>query len=219
MTSSSAPDDDDGIEDVTLEADGLFAQGKLRIATGKTWANETFDKYRDRMVVDVGMRLYDRDKASAGTVISSAIAFRLFLFFVPLLLFVVGVVGAFASHVSSDDASQAVGVTGVLAQQINTALSQTTSTRWLAILLGLFGMVSTGRTLSRALTTSSCLAWQLPVRPKESVKVISGVIGIIHGFTVVITIVNRVRNDLGLAVTGLSLLAAFGVYTVGFLAL
>jgi len=98
-------------------------------------------------------------------------------------------------------------------------LNQPTSTRWLAILLGLFGMVSTGRTLSRALTTSSCLAWQLPVRPKASVKVISGVIGIILGFTVVITIVNRVRNDLGLAVTGLSLLAAFGVYTVGFLAL
>ena len=94
MTSPSAPDDDDDdIQDVTLEAEGLFAQGKLRIATGKTWANTTFDKYRDRTVVDLGMRLYDRDKASAGTVISSAIAFRLFLFFVPLLLFVVGVVG------------------------------------------------------------------------------------------------------------------------------
>ena len=56
----------------------------------------------------------------------------------------------------------------VIAQQINTALNQPTSTRWLAILLGLFGMASTGRTLSRALTTSSCLAWQLPVRPKAS---------------------------------------------------
>jgi uncharacterized BrkB/YihY/UPF0761 family membrane protein len=51
------------------------------------------------------------------------------------------------------------------------------------------------------------------------VKVISGVIGIIVGFTIVISIVNRVRNDLGLAVTGLSLLAAFGIYTVGFLGL
>ena len=219
MTSTSAPEDDDDIDDVTLEAHGLFAQGKVRIATGKTWANDTFDKYRDRMLVDLGMRLYDRDKASAGTVISSAIAFRLFLFFVPLLLFVVGVVGAFASHVSSEDASQAVGVTGVIAQQINTALNQPTSTRWLAILFGLFGMATTGRTLSRALTTASCLAWRLPVRPKASVKVISGVIGIIVGFTIVISIVNRVRNDLGLAVTGLSLLAAFAVYTVGFLGL
>ena len=45
------------------------------------------------------MRLYDRDRDSAGTVVSSAIAFRLFLFFVPMLLFVVGVLGFFAEHV------------------------------------------------------------------------------------------------------------------------
>jgi hypothetical protein len=38
-------------------------------------------------VVDAGFLIYERDRVSAGSVLGSAIAFRLFLFFVPFLLF------------------------------------------------------------------------------------------------------------------------------------
>src|SRR4051812_2222057 len=38
------------------------------------------------LVLDLAMRLHERDEESAGTVAGSAVAFRLFLFFVPTLL-------------------------------------------------------------------------------------------------------------------------------------
>ena len=197
---------------------GFMALSRERVKAGKSWANRTFDRYRDRPLVDLGMRLYERDRDSAGTVVSSAIAFRLFLFFVPLLLFVVGIAGFFASQITADDVKQA-GVTGSLATQINTALSQPNTTRWIAVAFGLFGMVTTGRTLSRVLTQASCLAWHLPVRPKAPVKVIGGIIGVLVGIGLVAMIINRIRQDLGVAVAGMSFLVALCVYIVGFLVL
>src|SRR5215216_4566374 len=54
-------------------------------------------KHEHRPVIDVALRIYRRDRESAGTVVGSAVAFRLFLFFVPLLLFLVGLLGFIAT--------------------------------------------------------------------------------------------------------------------------
>ena len=114
----SAPPDDD--------ADGL-------VQRTLAWLNERFQRYEDRPLVDVGLRIYQRDRDITGTVVGSAIAFRLFLFFVPLLLFVVGIAG-FVSHlIDADDVNDDTGLTGNLAAQIDTALSQPTQTRWVAV--------------------------------------------------------------------------------------
>ena len=197
---------------------GYVALGRRRVDAGKTWANALLDRHRHHPVVDIGLRIYERDREAAGTVVGSAIAFRLFLFFVPMLLFVVGLAGFFANAVSADDVDNA-GITGSLAQQINSALTQPNSTRWVATLVGLVGMATTGRTLSRVLAQASCLAWRLPMRPKASVRLIGAVVGLIVGMGLVSTIVNRIRQDLGLGVTGISYLAVAAVYIVGWLLL
>ena len=46
-----------------------------------------------RAWVDFTMLLYERDKESDGSVIAAAVALRVFLFFVPLVLFLVGALG------------------------------------------------------------------------------------------------------------------------------
>ena len=71
--------------------------------------NDRFERYEDKPLVDVGLRIYRRDRDISGTVAGSAIAFRLFLFFVPLLLFVVGISG-FVSHlIDADDVNEDAG--------------------------------------------------------------------------------------------------------------
>ncbi|MFT3852210.1 MAG: YhjD/YihY/BrkB family envelope integrity protein [Ilumatobacteraceae bacterium] len=197
---------------------GFVALSRERFNSSKSWANRTFDKYRNRPLVDFGMRMYERDRDSAGTVVSSAIAFRLFLFFIPMLLFAVGIIGFFATHVDANDVKDA-GVTGSLAKQINTALNQPNSTRWFAVLFGLVFMGVTGRTLSRVLTQASCLAWQMPVRPKAPIKVVGGIIGLIFGIALVTSGVARIRAHLGIAVASMSFLVALLVYLVAFLIL
>ena len=71
----------------------LADRSRERLAASQARMAELLERHKNRPVIDVGLRIYQRDREAAGTVVGSAIAFRLFLFFVPLLLFVVGVLG------------------------------------------------------------------------------------------------------------------------------
>ena len=196
----------------------LAARQRERIATGQARANELLERYHDRPLVDVGLRIFQRDRESAGSVVGSAIAFRLFLFFVPVLLFVVGLAGFLTTVIDEDDLKP-TSVTGSLAVQIDTALSQTNATRWIAVAAGLVGMALAGRVLSRVLVAASCLAWRLPITMKARPRLIGAIIGLLVGMALITTVINEVRSRLGLAVAGLSFIAAFGIYVVAWLLL
>jgi uncharacterized BrkB/YihY/UPF0761 family membrane protein len=209
MTTEPASPDPDVESPSGLKA--LTERGREQLAASQERIEKLLEKHKNHPVIDVGLRIYQRDRESAGTVVGSAIAFRLFLFFIPLLLFSVGLLGFLDQWIGNDDVEGA-GIAGSLAKQIDTALNQPTSTRWLATLTGLFGMALAGRTLTRVLVAASCLAWKLPVRAKASPRLIGAIIGLVFCIGLVSSIVNRVRAELGLAVAGFSFLVAFGVY-------
>lgn len=194
----------------------VIAWGRLQAATGQRRATELLERHRHRPVVDLGLRIYARDTEAAGSVVGSALALRLFLFFVPLLLFLVGLAGFVSTQVGPDDV-ESTGITGGLAKQINAALTQPSSTRWVAVALGVFGMATTGRALSRVLAVASCLAWRLPPRPKATVRAIGAMVGLIAGIGIVSTVVNRVRQEVGFGAATLSFLAALGIYLVAWI--
>ena len=197
----------------------LVNRGRTRLTGEQERLKRLAAKHEHRPLIDVAQRIYRRDRESAGTVVGSAVAFRLFLFFVPLLLFLVGLVGIIATWVDAEEVQEQTGITGGLADQIDAALSQPDSSRWIATILGLFGMASAGRALSKVLVSASCLAWRLPVRAKASLRIVGGIVGLVAGIGLVAVIVNRIRADLGLAATGLSFLAAVVVYGLAWLAL
>lgn len=196
----------------------LVEVARARAGAARTWADDLLQRYRGRPLVDLTVGVIQRDREAAGTVLGSALAFRLFLFFVPLLLFVVGLAG-FLSDIIRPQHLESAGIAGALAEQINGALTQPTSTRWIAVITGFIGMASTGRTLSKALTSASCLAWRLPVSTRASPRLIGAIVGLLVGMGVVVMLVNRVRQQLGLPATGLSFLAALAVYTVAWMIL
>jgi uncharacterized BrkB/YihY/UPF0761 family membrane protein len=208
------PPDDERDESLSRFA---FARawGMRRYESGRAQAEKKYDQYKDRPVVDVAFRVYHRDRDSAGTLVGSAVAFRLFLFFVPMLLFFTGLLGFLAEHVDRADLSNA-GISGGLASQIEVALEQPNSTRWVATLLGLFGMAWTGRSLTKALVAASCLAWVLPVRTKASPKVMGAIAGLVAGIALVATLVGRLRDN-GIAIAGMSFLVGFGFYAIAWL--
>ena len=187
----------------------LVAHGR---AAGQRRVDELRERYGNRPLVDLGLRIYQRDREAAGGVVGAAVAFRLFLFFVPLLLVVVGLAGLLASWIDADQLNQQISVGGGLAAQINTALSQQETSQWSALIVGLVGVALTGRSLSKVLSVASCLNWRLPVRTRAPIRVIGGVIGVVVGIGLVSTIVNRLRDDFGIAAAGVSYLAVFAVY-------
>ena len=180
--------------------------------------NAKLRRYEERPLVDVGLHMYERDRDISGTVAGSAIAFRMFLFFVPLVLFLVGVVGFVSQWIDADDVKEGTGLTGNLAAQIDTALSQPNQTRWVAVLVGLFGTVSAGYSLSKVMVAASGLAWRIPQRSKASPRIVGAIVGLIAGVGLIAVIINRIRTDLGLGVASVSFLVAFLVYFVAWFA-
>ncbi|MDF2732568.1 MAG: hypothetical protein K0S92_1201 [Desertimonas sp.] len=198
----SAPPDDDA---------GGFVQSTT--ATLK----KRFERYEDKPLVRLGMGIFERDRHISGTVAGSAIAFRLFLFFVPLLLFVVGISGFVSTLISADDVNERAGLTGSMAEQIETALSQPAQTRWAAIIIGFFGLLTAGYSLTKVMVAAGVAGWQLQARPKASPKLIGALVGVISGVGLVALIINRIRADAGVGVASISFLAAFWIYLVAWL--
>jgi uncharacterized BrkB/YihY/UPF0761 family membrane protein len=196
----------------------FVASARQRMKAEQARFTELMAKYEDRPLLETGLRTYRRDREVAGTVVSSAIAFRLFLFFVPMLLFIVGLIGLLGNWVEGDDVNDQAGITGGLAEEIRSAFEQRGSTTWAALLLGLFGIVTTGRTLSKVMVASSSLAWRLQPTTRASVRVVGGLIGLITGIGLLAALVSRVRAEYGVAVTGASFLVVFVAYVVGWLA-
>jgi hypothetical protein len=188
-----------------------------RASRGKEWLGQRFEKYERLPFADVALAIYRRDRDSAGSVVGSAIAFRLFLFFVPLLLFVVGIAGFVSGFVHAQDVNSTAGVSGTLAAQINSAFQTPNGTRWIATLLGLFGVVTAGRSLSKALVSASVVAWRLPTRPRTSFRTVGAIAGLVFGMALISVLVNRVRESLGLGAANVSFIFAFVVYAIAWL--
>jgi uncharacterized BrkB/YihY/UPF0761 family membrane protein len=180
-----------------------------------TRANTRLVELRSHVrAVDVGMRMYERDKEAAGTLLGSAIALRLFLFFVPFLLLLVGLAGVLGRFFSVEGISDEAGITGTLAHEMDEAFHQQSATPWLAVAIGIVGIATAGRSLTRALVLSSALAWAMGGSQRTRVRVIGVVVGIVVGTTVVTAALNRIRDGAGLAVLGVSFITVAAIYVV-----
>ncbi len=159
-----------------------------------------------------------RDREAAGSVLGGAIAFRLFLFVVPFVLLLVGLAG-FLERQLDEEQLESAGIAGTIAAQIDAAVTQPDSARWLAIGLGLVGMVSTGRTLSKVLAQSSCLAWRIPVQARPSVRLVGTMIGLFVGVGLVAVVVNSLRHHFGVGAASASFAVAAGIYAIAWMVL
>ncbi|HSP38409.1 MAG TPA: YhjD/YihY/BrkB family envelope integrity protein [Frankiaceae bacterium] len=175
------------------------------------------EPYEKVPVFNVALRTFDIDRESGGAVASSAIAFRMFLFFVPMLLLVVGIGGFLSSLVSPSSVEKATGVSGGLAQAFREALQQPGVTRTLAVVFGLFGTLSAGRSLGRVLFIASSLSWQEPIRRRAPLRTAGAIACLIVGMAFAAVIVNRLRQHFGFAVASLSFLPLVGLYAVAWL--
>lgn len=199
-------------EDVPTGVMARVAQaGRAHAERATAWA----DAWRARSsLVDTGFSMYERDVEAAGTMLGSAIALRLFLFFVPFLVFVVGLSGFVGGYVDESSINETAGITGELAEQIRYAFNQPNATRWTALLTGLVGSVWAGRSLARALLVSSSLAWRTGGKVTASLRVLSSVVGIAAGIAVVAALLNRLRSDTSVVLLPVSLTGAFVLYLV-----
>jgi uncharacterized BrkB/YihY/UPF0761 family membrane protein len=161
----------------------------------------------------IAVGVHQRDKHAAGTLLGSALALRLFLFFVPALLLVFGIAGILGRY-STMDSLQEFGIGGALGDEADAAFDQDRLSPWIAIIAGLIGMATAGRSLSRALVVSSALSWQMGGDQPLRMRVVGVVVGIIVGVSFTWVLVNQIRQSAGIAVASVSFIGVAGVYLV-----
>jgi uncharacterized BrkB/YihY/UPF0761 family membrane protein len=162
--------------------------------------------------LDVGVRFYERDRNAVGSVLGSAIAFRLFLFFVPLMLFLTGL-ASLVVDLKAETVSDEVGLSESLSEEIAASLSSGATTSFVAILLGLWGTLWAGRSLAKVLIAVAALSWREERLPRSApVKVVGAVIGLIGALMIAFAIVNRIRTAAGPAIGTTAIMAASLLY-------
>jgi membrane protein len=182
-----------------------------------TKAQQWLAKYQGLPVVDVVLGVFRRDRRAAGSVMSSALAFRLFLFFLPLLLLTIGVAGFASEVVDARSANQAAGISGGLAKQVSAAFHQPGLTRWVAVLLGLWGVLVAGRSLSRVLYAASAAAWGLPPGNHARLRAVGGIAGLVCTIGVIAILIGRIRESFGIGLASASFLPALLIYAIAWL--
>ena len=112
--------------------------------------------------------------ARQGMLLASAIAFRTFLWLMPLALLAAGLLSGIGRSFPfmAEHAQEATGVAAVARQQVVAALEDGGQSWWVAVVVGLGGFLWTTRTLLRNLIQATAHIWDAPTRRQPQRQVI-----------------------------------------------
>jgi uncharacterized BrkB/YihY/UPF0761 family membrane protein len=152
--------------------------------------------------VDVASVIYERDRATGGDVIAGALAFRLFLFLLPLVLVVIAGLGFVAASdpEAPETLARRAGIAGITAQSVARSIEDSSSGRWFALVIGLVALYTASVSLVKALRTAHALAWRQRVAPlKRAWRAVLALVVVVVGVCASLSVLANVRNGHRLA--------------------
>lgn len=173
-------------------------------------------------LAEVGWRAYRRDQAIAGSVLASAIAYRLFIWILPLTLVLTAALGLVAT--GDGEAGQVLedaGIGSVVADSIGEA-TQTSSllARVAVIVSGLVVLLYETYVLLRALRATSAFAWRVPVRPmRRPARRSAALLGILLAAFAAGAVTKALAHTTDAPVGWIVALAALAIWPCAFLAM
>jgi len=136
-------------------------------AGGKAFVERLDDRYGDRPGVSLARDVLALDKATAGGELAAALAYRLFLWFLPFVLVLVAGLGAYAEihNESPKDVAARLGLAGLVVQSVVAAAKS--DARWYALAIGIPVLLYVTRNLLRTVVAIHRLVWELPRRRSD----------------------------------------------------
>ena len=118
----------------------------------------------DIPVVDVVFRSAEHDARTGGGILAGAVAFRVFLFVVPYVFFVVFAFGVGADAANRDpvELARKGGIVGLASSAIEASSDYSTFARVVTLSLATWALLSGARTLVKSLYAVHSLIWGLP---------------------------------------------------------
>ena len=145
--------------------------------------------------VDAAFEMVDRDGEAGGGIIAGALAYRFFIWLLPLALVSVAGLG-FAADAASEDPEETarkLGISGLVSRSVADAAEG--PARWYALLIGIPILVYVTRSLLRALIVTHRLLWQdtRAAAPRPTLAATLRLLVLLLGFSVAGTVASAMR--------------------------
>jgi uncharacterized BrkB/YihY/UPF0761 family membrane protein len=167
--------------------------------------------------VDVVFEIVERDGEVGGGIIAGALAYRLFIWLLPLALVAVAGLGiaSDASSESPQDAAESVGLASLVSSSVASAAKS--PNRWYALLIGIPILLYTTRSLLRALIGAHRLVWTelRAAAPKPTLRATVELLAVLVALLVLAGLSTTIQHDslvLGIVATILIALPYAGVW-------
>ncbi len=168
--------------------------------------------------VDAVYEMVDRDEEFGGGIIAGALAYRLFLWLLPLALVAVAGLGlgADAASETPKQAARTVGLAGLVSSSVATASDS--AARWYALLVGIPILLYLTRSVLRALIGSHRILWGdvRAAAPKPTVMATCKLLGLLVAFFLAEVLSSALRahsiGPVGVLVTLLAVLPFAGLW-------
>jgi uncharacterized BrkB/YihY/UPF0761 family membrane protein len=159
--------------------------------------------------VDAAYEMVDRDLEVGGGIVAGALAYRLFIWLLPLALVVVAGLGiaAHAESESPQDAANSLGLAGLVSNSI--ATSSKGSARWYALIVGIPILLFATRSVLRVMIGIHRLVWT-DVRARAP-RPTFGASAMLLGALVMLFVISGVASALRAWSAGWGLLATIAV--------
>ncbi len=169
--------------------------------------------------VAMGFAAFERDSHIGGFLLAGAIAFRLFVFILPVYLLALVIAGAvFAVDPSqTEEVASNAGMSKYLATSIGDAAQTSHKSMWLLVPVTLYAIASAGRSVDKAIAAAHARAWGIPMPKRKPHYVALGVLGFALSVLLATRMISLIRHGVlvpvsmvlgGLIYFGLWLLAS-----------
>jgi uncharacterized BrkB/YihY/UPF0761 family membrane protein len=139
---------------------------KAHVASATERAGTTVSAARRRStLVDTAFATYERDRRAVGSVLAGAVAFRLFVYLLPLFLAILTLVGILVG-IDDDgpgELGEQVGMSAYVIDSVETAAEQSSRSIWVLVPLAVWAIYTAGLGAAKVLRAVHALAWDQPI--------------------------------------------------------
>jgi len=175
---------------------GTEAVAKARARAEDLLQQAEANRPRSRLI-DVAFGSYERDTEVGGGILAGAVAFRVFLFIVPFVFFLVTAVGlvADAFGMSVSTAIDKTGIVGLLATTIRNVHDQSVWSRLAILFVSGFALALGARNLLKVMVIIHVLIWRIPrVRVRRQARAVGFLILAVLGALILAQLTSKLQD-------------------------
>jgi uncharacterized BrkB/YihY/UPF0761 family membrane protein len=174
-------------------------RGRIEHAASRVDATTTAARRKYRSV-EMAFDTYERDKRAVGNVLAGAIAFRLFVYLLPLVLAIMVILGIIAGFdpTQPERLASNAGLGKTIVDSVATATAASKKSLWVLIPLSLYALYSGGSGVIKVLRAIHSVAWGQPLtKLRRGVVSAFALFGVAAGLLAVLLLLQWIRKNSG----------------------